>query len=124
MTRRWTVEVGFNKFNGCKKWHEAWRICRDCKDRMGIIHIDVAGETTTEAMAEALAGFADTSWAKDGYTVVSATVDVTGEDELPRLASPRLAASQKPRSLRAPRGSTAAKKGSAQKPGGNVPRKA
>lgn len=124
MIKWWTVEVGFNKFNGCKKWHEAWRICPGCKDRMGVIHIDVAGETTTEAMAEALAGFADTSWAKDGSTVVSATVDVTGEEWLPRLSLPRLAASQKPRSLRAPRGSTASKRSSAQKRGGKVPRKA
>ena len=124
MAKRWTVEVGFNKFDGCKEWHEAWRICSACKERMGLIHIDVAGETTTEAMAEALAGFADTSWAKAGYTVVSATVDVTGEDVLPRLPSLRRAASQKPRSPREPKGSTASKKGSAQKRGGKGPRKA
>ena len=124
MKRRWTVEVGFNKFDGCKEWHEAWRLCSGCKDHMGLIHIDVAGETTSEAMAEALAGFADTSWAKSGYTVVSATVDVTGVDELPRRPSPPRAASQKPRSPRAPKGSTASKRGSAQKRGGKGQRKA
>ena len=124
MRKRWTVEVGFNKFDGCKEWHPAWRICSGCSESMGLIHIDVAGATTSEAMTKALAGFADTSWAKAGYSVVSAAVDVTGEDVLPRLPSPRRPASQKPRSPRAPRGSTSAKRGSARKRGGKGPRKA
>ena len=124
MRKRWTVEIGFNRFDGCKKWHEAWRICRDCSKDMGIIHIDVAGGTTSEAMSEALAGFADTQWANDGYTAVSATVDVNGEDCLPPLPSPPRAAAKKRRSPPAPKDSTASKRGSAQKRGGKGQRKA
>ena len=124
MARKWTVEVGFNNFDGCKKQHKAFEICDGCREHQGVMRITVAASNSTLAAFFAVDKFGESEYFSDGYQVVTVTIDGDATERLPRLPSPRRDASQKPRSLRVPKGSTASKKGSAQKRGGKGQRKA
>lgn len=121
MRKRWTVEVGFNKFDGCKKKHKAFEICDGCREHQGVMRVKVAASNHTCAAWLAVDKFGQSVHYGEGYSLVTLTMDGDSTERLPSLCR---AASQKPRSPRVPKGSTAAKRGSAQKRGGKGPRKA
>jgi hypothetical protein len=122
--KRWTVEIGFNRFDGCKKKHKAFEICDGCRDHQGVMQMKVSAESASEAVYAAMDEFYVTRHAAAGYEVVTLTMDGDSTERLPPLPSPPRAAAQKQRSPPAPKGSTASKRGSAQKRGGKGQRKA
>jgi len=123
MRKRWTVEIGFNKFDDCKKKHKAFEICDGCRDHQGVMQMKVPSIEATLAAWLAVDRFGESEYWRAGYQIVTLTMDGDSTERLPPLPSPPRAATQKQRSPPAPRGSTAAKKGSAQKRGGKGQRK-
>lgn len=121
MSKKWTVEIGFNKFDGCQKRHKAFEICDGCREHQGVMRIKVAASNSTLAAFFAVDKFGASEYFTAGYQVVTVTIDGDSTERLPSL---RRAASQKPRSPHAPKGSIASKKGNAQKRGGKGPHKA
>jgi hypothetical protein len=124
MRKRWTVEIGFNRFDGCKKKHKAFEICDGCRGHQGVMQMKVSSINPTLAAWLAVDRFGESEYFSAGYQIVTLTMDGDSTERLPRLLSPPRAALQKQRSPPAPKGSTASKRGSAQKRGGKGQRKA
>ena len=118
--KQWSVEIGFNKFDGCPKKHKAFEICDGCREHQGVMRVKVVASNHTWAAWLAVDKFGQSDYYSEGYSLVTLTMDGDATERLPSL---RRAASQKPRSPPEPKGSTASKKGSAQKRGGKGQRK-
>lgn len=121
--RQWSVEIGFNRFDGCPKKHKAWQVCDGCREHQGVMQMKVPASDGTLAAWCAVQIFGESAYFSAGYQAVTVTLDGESTERLPPLPSPLRAASQKPRSPREPKGSTASTKGSAQKRGGKGQRK-
>jgi hypothetical protein len=124
MRKRWTVEIGFNKFDGCPAAHDPLRVCEGCRQRAGTMAVDVECLSTTRAFGIALDQWCVSEYHAASYDIVAMTIGGESISPIPLRPLPPRAASQKPRSPAAPKGSTASKKGSAQKRGGTGQRKA
>ena len=123
MRKRLTVEIGFNKFSDCPTPHDPLRVCEGCRQWAGTMAVDVEGFSTTRAFGIALDQWCLSEYHAASYDIVAMTIGGDAISPTPPLPSPPRAASQKQRSPPAPKGSTAAKKGSAQKRGGKGQRK-
>ena len=95
--KQWSVEIGFNKFDGCPKKHKAYEICDGCRWHQGVAQIKVPshfGPAFSEVIREAAWRFSNTKWGRAGYQIVTVTMDVDDTD-WKRLPSPPRAAPKK-----------------------------
>lgn len=88
MRKRWTVEIGFNKFDGCRKKHKAFEICDGCREHQGVMRIKVAAANSTLAALFAVDKFGESEYSSAGYQVVTVTSDGDATERLPPLPRP------------------------------------
>jgi hypothetical protein len=101
--RKWRVEVGFNKFDGCQEKHKAFEICDGCREHQGVMRMKVSSINPTLAAWLAVDRFGESEYFSAGYQIVTLTMDGDSTERLPSLPRP---SRRKPGSPLARKGST------------------
>ena len=83
--KQWSVEIGFNRFDGCPKKHKAFEICDGCEVHQGVVQMKVPAGSSSQAVCNAMDKFSMTPHAAAGYQVVTVTLDGDTANRLPRL---------------------------------------
>jgi len=104
--KKWSVEIGFNKFDGCPKKHKAFEICDGCREHQGVMQMEVSSTNPTLAAWDAVDRFGESEYFSAGYQIVTLTMDGDSTERLPSLLRPSRRKSGSPL---APKGSTLTK---------------
>ena len=86
--KSWTVEIGFNKFDGCQKKHKAFEICDGCREHQGVMRMKVPSTNPTLAAWLAVDRFGESEYFSAGYQIVTLTMDGDSTERLPSLLRP------------------------------------
>jgi len=122
--RKWRIEVGFNKFDGCSAAHDPLRVCEGCRKNAMTMTVEVEAFSSTRAFQMALYQWVISKPHSEGFDVVALTVGGDPISPTPAPSSPPRASRRKLGSPPARKDSTATKTSGARGRSGKGRRKA